>query len=130
MAPDRSTGVAPVIRSQVRFLPLLSLAIAEIALIRIFQFLWSLPISAPFQYDYEEGNILNALLRITHGLTPYPDPHALPNIINPYGPAAYYLLAIPAKFFGLAFVYPRMMILGCTVAIALLIATVHPRIIM
>jgi hypothetical protein len=81
-----------------------------------------LPVAAPFQADYEEGNILNALLRISQGDTPYPDPHSLPNIINPYGPAAYYLLFIPVKLFGLGFRYPREMIIGCTLLIAALIA--------
>ena len=95
---------------------------AAVAVIWVWQFFSRLPIAATFQYDYEEGNILNALLRITQGATPYPDPHALPNIINPYGPAAYYLLAVPVKLFGMAFVYPRAVIVGCTVAIAVLIA--------
>jgi hypothetical protein len=36
-------------------------------------------VGLPFQVDYEKGNILNALARITHGLTPYPDPHARPS---------------------------------------------------
>ena len=95
---------------------------AVVAVVRLWQFFSRLPITAPFQFDYEEGNILNALLRITQGATPYPDPHALPSIINPYGPAAYYLLAVPVKVFGLAFVYPRAMIVGCAVAIAVLVA--------
>src|SRR5512138_3459906 len=87
------------------------LVLAGLAFWRVWRFFADLPIAAPFQYDYEEGNILNALLRITQGHTPYPDPHALPNIINPYGPAAYYLLVVPVKAFELAFVYPRVLIL-------------------
>src|SRR5512141_2296909 len=42
-------------------------------------------LALPFQVDYEEGNILTALVRIAHGMSPYPDPHALPNVLNPYG---------------------------------------------
>jgi hypothetical protein len=105
----------------------LELALAALALWRIWRFFAELPIAAAYQHDYEEGNILNALLRITQGLTPYPDPHALPNILNPYGPAAYYLLAIPVKLFGVAFVYPRAMILGCTIVVAVLIGVALRR---
>lgn len=99
----------------------MQMILAGIAFWRVWRFFADLPIAAPFQYDYEEGNILNALLRITQGHTPYPDPHALPNIINPYGPAAYYLLVLPVKVFGLAFVYPRAMIVACAIVIAVLI---------
>ena len=121
MAPDRSTGVAPVAKHQARYLPLLSLVIGAVALVRIWQFFAEVPIGAPYQFDYEEGNILNALLRITQGSTPYPDPHALPNVINPYGPLAYYLLVLPVKVLGLAFVYPRVVIMGCALAVSLLL---------
>ena len=51
----------------------------------------------PFQFDYGEGNVLATLVRIVHGLTPYPDPRAFPNAIDPYGPVGYYLLAIPVR---------------------------------
>src|SRR5438477_4113552 len=74
-------------------------------------------VGVPFQVDYEEGNILNALLRIAHGYTPYPDPHGIPNVLNPYGPAAYYLLAVPVKLFGVSFLWPRLLIAACVVAI-------------
>ncbi len=67
---------------------------------------------APFQFDYEEGNILNALARIAHGLSPYPDPHAFPNVLNPYGPVAYYVLAAPVKLFGNSFLGPRLVIVA------------------
>src|ERR1051325_9675130 len=99
----------------------LELELAFVALWRIWHFFAELPIAKPFQFDYEEGNILNALLRIRQGTTPYPDPHTLPNVINPYGPVAYYLLVIPVRVFGLSFVYPRAMIVGCALAIAALI---------
>jgi hypothetical protein len=122
MSPERSTGVSPVTQQRTSYVPFLTFLLGFIACIRIWQFFVKLPIAEPFQNDYEEGNILNALLRIIHGSTPYPDPHALPNIINPYGPAAYYLLVLPVKLFGLAFAYPRAMILGCVLLIALLIA--------
>lgn len=123
MSSDPRTGVAPVTQSPgSRPATYITLLLGAVALVRVGQFFAHLPIRAPFQFDYEEGNILNALLRITQGATPYPDPHAFPNIINPYGPAAYYLLVIPVRLFGPAFVYPRMMILGCALLIAALIA--------
>ena len=75
----------------------------------------------PVQSNYEEGNVLNAAVRITHGLTPYPDPRAYPNVLNPYGPVPYYLMAIPVKFWGLSFTVPRLLILGCGVLISLLL---------
>jgi 4-amino-4-deoxy-L-arabinose transferase-like glycosyltransferase len=84
-------------------------------------------VGLPFQVDYEEGNILNALARITHGLTPYPDPHAIPNILNPYGPVAYYLLAIPAKLFGVSFLWPRLVIVASVVAICVFVALTIAR---
>ncbi|MBZ5512708.1 MAG: hypothetical protein LAN70_16290 [Acidobacteriia bacterium] len=84
-------------------------------------------VGLPFQVDYEEGNILNALARITHGLTPYPDPHAMPNILNPYGPVAYYLLAIPGKLFGVSFLWPRLVIVACVMAICVFVALTITR---
>jgi hypothetical protein len=84
-------------------------------------------VGLPFQVDYEEGNILNALARITHGLTPYPDPHAIPNILNPYGPVAYYLLAIPVKLFGVSFLWPRLVIVASVVAICVFVALTIAR---
>ncbi len=113
--------------SRIRLLVALELALVLLLVIRAWQFFIELPIASTYQQDYEEGNILNALVRITHGATPYPDPHALPNIINPYGPAAYYLLVVPVKLFGVAFLYPRLMVLLCTVAIALMIGMVLRR---
>src|ERR1041384_6874318 len=126
MVPDRNMGVSPATYPRTHYAPYLLLLMVAVALIRIWHFFAQLPIAAPFQYDYEEGNILNALALITQGTTPYPDPHSLPNIINPYGPLAYYLLAVPVKLFGLHFIYPRAMIVASAVVIAVLIA-VHLR---
>ncbi len=84
-------------------------------------------ITAPFQFDYEEGNILNALVRVSHGLTPYPDPHGFPNVLNPYGPVAYYLLAVPVKLFGVTFAGPRLVIALSVLAICVFIALMLAR---
>jgi len=73
------------------------------------------------QLDYEEGNILNTAVRINHGLTPYPDPHEWPVVINPYGPLPYYLVAGVAHFSGPSFTPPRYLIITAAVLCALLI---------
>jgi len=65
----------------------------------------------PFEMNYEEGNILNAALRIVNGLSPYPDPHAFPNVLNPYGPVFYYLVAIPVRVAGAGLLLPRLMVI-------------------
>src|SRR5262245_52485494 len=105
-----------------RAFAVLWLALAALALRCIARVCSVLPIAEPFQADYEEGNILNALTRILHGSTPWPEPRALPSVINPYGPVAYYLLVLPARLFGLELVYPRGMILVCALVIAALLA--------
>ena len=73
------------------------------------------------QLDYEEGNILNTAVRITHGLSPYPDPHGWPVVINPYGPLPYYLTAIPVRFFGPNFAPARAFIIVAAVICSLFI---------
>ena len=73
---------------------------------------------APVQLDYEEGNILNAGLRIVGGLTPYPDPHGWPVVLNPYGPLSYLLVAALVKTFGVSFTAPRVVIVLCGVGVA------------
>lgn len=76
----------------------------------------------PFQVDYEEGNILNAALRMTHGLSPYGAPHAWPKILNPYGPVTYALVAIPVKLFGTSFTGPRLMVVAASLAVVVFLA--------
>jgi len=76
----------------------------------------------PYQLDYEEGNILNAGLRINHGLTPYPDPHAFPNALNPYGPLPYLAVALVVKLAGVSFLWPRLLVVASVFGIAFLIA--------
>jgi len=100
----------------------LELALAAFALRAIVTAASTVPIAAPFEQNYAEGAILNALVGIAHGETPYPDPHRFPAVFNQYGPAAYYLLSVPVRIFGPGFLYPRMAVLGCTLLIATLIA--------
>src|SRR5271168_236042 len=75
----------------------------------------------PFQLDYEEGNILNAAVRLDAGLTAYPDPQAFPSTLNPYGPVGYFLAAQCVRLGGTSFTLPRMMNLACGLAIAILL---------
>ncbi|HSC44452.1 MAG TPA: glycosyltransferase family 39 protein [Candidatus Acidoferrum sp.] len=81
----------------------------------------------PMQFDYEEGNILNAGLRITHGETPYPAPGGWPVVINPYGPIPYLLTAALIKLFGTGFFAPRVVSIVCAALIALLIGVLIRR---
>ena len=66
-----------------RALAVIALVLAALALRCIWRAYDVVPIAAPFQADYEEGNILNALWRILSGATPWPDPRVLPNVMNP-----------------------------------------------
>lgn len=72
----------------------------------------------PMELDYEEGNVLNAGLRIVQGLTPYPDPHGWPVAFNPYGPLAYLSTAALIKVFGVSFTAPRVFVVLCAVGVA------------
>ncbi|HVB34782.1 MAG TPA: hypothetical protein VNJ52_10480 [Patescibacteria group bacterium] len=63
-----------------------------------------------FSSNFEEGNILNAALRIVHGQTPYPAVGGPPYVVNPYGPVFYYALAPLVKWFGVGFFWPRLLV--------------------
>ena len=75
----------------------------------------------PYQLDYEEGNILNAAVRMDSGQSVYPDPAAYPNVLDPYGPVPYFLAAESVRFGGLSFTLARLATLGCGLLIALLL---------
>jgi len=60
-----------------------------------------------FQFDYEEGNVLNAAVRIDAGLTPYPQPGSWPVVLNCYGPIPYLLTASLIRFRTPEFSRPR-----------------------
>lgn len=65
----------------------------------------------PFEMNYEEGNILNAAVRIVNGLSPYPDPHSFPNVLNPYGPVFYYVIAATVRMAGVRLLLPRLIVI-------------------
>ena len=75
----------------------------------------------PFQLDYEEGNILNAGVRIVQGLSPYPRPEAFPSVFNPYGPVGYWVTALCVRLGGVWFTLPRLVMLACAALIALML---------
>jgi len=81
----------------------------------------------PFQLDYEEGNILNAAVRLDAGHTAYPDPQAYPNALNPYGPIGYWLAAECVRLAGLGFTLPRLVMLVAGLVIALLLVLLTRR---
>jgi len=62
----------------------------------------------PLQLDYEEGNVLNAAVRINAGLTPYPAPHSWPVVLNPYGPIPYHIVAGLIRSGEPEFFHPRI----------------------
>jgi len=76
----------------------------------------------PVQLDYEEGNILNAGVRIINGLNPYPVPQPTPEALNPYGPITYYVVALLLKTFGISFGPPRIVVLLFEFAVGSLLA--------
>lgn len=78
----------------------------------------------PYQLDYEEGNILNAAVRIVHGMTPYPAPHSWPSVINPYGPVGYEMASWMVRLGGVQLTLPRMMVIGCTVLCCVFIGVI------
>lgn len=75
----------------------------------------------PFQLNYGEGPLLGVAVRVAHGMSCYPDPHALPYMINPYGPMSYYIAAWVVKLFGVNFTFPRILIGAAAVCCAALI---------
>lgn len=77
---------------------------------------------APFQLDYEEGNVLYAAVRLLHYLTPYPQPGSFPYMVNSHGPTGYLLSALSIKIFGLSLFGPRIVVLIGGVLISFLIA--------
>src|SRR5579863_4530951 len=62
----------------------------------------------PYQLDYEEGNVLNAAVRINDGITPYAAPHTWPVVLNPYGPVPYYVSAFLIRSGEPQFFRPRI----------------------
>ena len=75
----------------------------------------------PYQLDYEEGNILNAGVRLNAGLSAYPDPSTFPNALNPYGPIGYFLVEQAVRVGGISLTLPRALVIFCGLAAAILL---------
>ncbi|HVB34806.1 MAG TPA: hypothetical protein VNJ52_10605 [Patescibacteria group bacterium] len=80
-----------------------------------------------FAVNFEEGNVLNAALRITRGQSPYPPVGGLPYVVNPYGPVFYYAVAPLVKWFGLNFTAPRLLVLASGFAVSLFVILLLKR---
>src|ERR1700731_3154808 len=77
----------------------------------------------PYQLNYEEGNVLNAAVRIAHGANPYPAIQPPVYVFNPYGPLVYYLITPLVNHFGPVFTYPRILVfVAGLIIVALIIA--------
>jgi hypothetical protein len=75
----------------------------------------------PFELDYEEGNVLNAGLRLLQHQTLYPAPGSFPYIVNPYGPVGYLVTSLGIRISGLSLLGPRLLVLFSGVLIVLLV---------
>src|ERR1700730_6605668 len=80
-------------------------------------------IPLPFQLNFAEGPLLGEAARIAKGSPAYPSATTPPYVINPYGPVAYFMIAMLVKMFGVGFTAPRVLVMasaiGCAVVIAL-----------
>jgi len=72
----------------------------------------------PYQFDYEEGNVLNATVRINAGLTPYPAPQSWPVVLNSYGPIPYLISAVLIRDREPELFRPRMVSLVAATIVA------------
>ncbi len=72
----------------------------------------------PYQFDYEEGNVLNAAVRINAGLSPYAAPRSWPVVLNPYGPIPYFISALLIRSGEPQFFRPRMISLIAVLIVA------------
>jgi hypothetical protein len=84
-------------------------------------------IRLPFAVNFEEGNVLNAALRITRGGTPYPPVGNPPYVVSPYGPVFYYAAAPLVKWFGVNFTAPRLLVLASGILAALFLVLLLGR---
>jgi len=80
----------------------------------------------PYAWDLAEGSLLGEVVRVAHGLSPYPPATAIPYVINPYGPLPFYIAGLCVKVFGVSFTAPRILIFisgtWCAALTALLVS--------
>jgi hypothetical protein len=106
-----------------KFIVGILLALAAAALTSNILLLAQVPkkIANPVELEYEEGNVLNAGVRIAHRQNPYPNPTELPVVLNPYGPVFYMALGQIVEWKGVAFLYPRLLVVVCVVVTEILL---------
>ena len=84
-------------------------------------------IVTPYQIDYGEGLMLEGGLRIRHAQPLYPNPFAFPVVLHEYGPVAYAVVASIVPGGSASFPAGRLLILLCSMAISLLVASILRR---
>jgi Dolichyl-phosphate-mannose-protein mannosyltransferase len=78
--------------------------------------------SLPYEVNFEEGPLARVAQALTLGASLYSIPNGPPYELSPYGPIAYYLIALPIRLFGISFTPPRLLIVVLGVACAVMIA--------
>ena len=78
--------------------------------------------SLPYEVNFEEGPLAIVAQGLVRGAPLYPIPNVLPYELSPYGPIAYYLIALPLRLFGLSFTPPRLLVVLSGMVCALMIA--------
>lgn len=84
-------------------------------------------IATPYQIDYGEGSMLDGALRIRHAQPLYPNPFGFPVVLHMYGPVAYAVGAAVLPAGAPSFAAGRLLIVGCSIAISLLLSIVLRR---
>lgn len=103
------------------FLAIATLGCLMTLRVAIYQF------AVPYQLNYEEGNILNAAVRINQGANPYPAIHPPVYVFNTYGPLVYYLISPLVKHFGPVFTFSRVVVCVSGLIVAALIIALLRR---
>ena len=120
--PARRAAARAVYLALFRGAPAAAVALAAVLLA------WQVSVvRLPFQVNYEEGNILNAVNLIERGNAIYPAPGGLPVVINPYPPVYYYLCAAGAGWLENPFLFGRIISILATCFSAFLIGLMARR---
>ncbi len=81
----------------------------------------------PYQIDYGEGLMMEGALRLHHSQPLYPNPFTFPVVLHVYGPVAYAMAASVLPIGAASFPAGRLLILACSIAVSLLLATILHR---
>jgi hypothetical protein len=117
----RSTRIASLLKPEKTLLVCVLLGVSLVIL-------WSFPlIFSRYQIDYGEGLMLEGALRMRHSQPLYPNPFSFPVVLHVYGPVAYTATATVLAHGGASFPAGRLLILGCSAGLALLISRILQR---